>query len=314
MVKRIIAGVLCLSMVASLSACSHEKLDEAVGGLSTALDYVESGLAEGKEAAKQAIDTLRENGVDFEALQSAVETVKAEANAQIDEIGARPYFDALDVEMTEIETCYEKMRLASTVSVSYSETTAATLGRALHKTNVSMDFAYITIEDNKPAKMYIFNYVKDGASSQEYGRTTEINLSDFNVADVISTKCMIRESAGSAYICDTLLRTKQEIASADAEDVRKNKQAFNNANGLINLLSSDTGYVNSAFDAVVSGEDFSMNTFSASSGTFYTYVFNDTKLRYVITEQSGQWGVFIVSNLTYGGDVDTSKTDLTAYK
>lgn len=314
MIKKCIAGILCCAMIVSLSACSREKLDDAYNGLSSALDSVESGLAEGKETAKQAVDALRENGVDFDALQSAVESIKTQADAQIDEMGARPYFDALGKEMTEIEACYEKMRSASEVPISYGETPAANLGRALHKTGVIMDFAYITIEDNKPAKMYIFNYEKDGSTGGEYGRTTEINLTDFNVADAINTKCMIRENGGTAYICDTLLKTKRDIASADAEDVRKNKQAFNNANGLINLVSEDTGYVNSTFDAAVSGEKYKMNTFRAASGTFYTYVFKDNRLSYVITEELGQWGVFIISNLEYGSSADTSKTDLTVYK
>lgn len=314
MIRNVIAGVVCLCIVASMSACSHENLDKAYDGLSSTLDYIESGVAGGKEAAKQAVSLLRENGVDFDALQSAVETVKTEANAQIDEMGARPYFDTLETEMSDIKACYEKMRSAYDNPIEYNNTSSATLASILNNSNVNMDFAYITIEDNKPAKMYIFNYAKDVNSNQEYGRTTEINLFDFNVADVISTKCMIRANAGEAYICDTLLKTKQAVASADAEDVRKNKQAFNNANGLLNLLNSSNGYVSSALDTVVSDENFSMNTFRADSGVFYTYVFSSGQLRYVITEELGQWGVFIISNLTYGNSADISKTDLTAYK
>jgi hypothetical protein len=316
-VARVAAVTMSIAMMTcTVTGCgiTTEGTNEALESLSSTLDTVEATLSAAKEKAAVSIEVLRNNGVDVDALISVVDDVKAKANDQIDELGVRSYFDAVDTEMSSIKECYEKIKNAPESTKSYAETNTAALITAMRGNNVSMDFSYLTISDNSPDMLYIFNYASNKSNNTVYANTTEIDFNNIDVSNLVSPYYLLRDTSG-AVMYNKLTGTKTAV-SADSSDeinaaMKQDNKAILNAEGLMAVMGSESDYVSSVLNAAVESDTFSMDTFvNPNSGIYYTFVYNEDGLKYVITEQESQWGVFIISNVAYGDAADISNTTL----
>lgn len=315
-VKRVAAIAMSVAMIASMTGCgsSTEETNAAMEKLGQTFEQIESGLDNVQTILDAGVTCLSNNGVDVDAIKSAVESAKQEASAQIDELGAREYFDAVENEIGTIKECYEKVKTASENTKSYGETKTAELFTQLNNNNVDMDFSFLTIENDVPVSLYLFNYQRDSANNLTYAYTSEINFGNIDLSNVLSQDCIIRNTDG-AVICNKLLKTKQDTNSSDETlaAFKKHNMAILNAEGLMNIMGSSGKYMSSVLNAAVESESFSMDTFNdASRNVYYTFVYKDNALKYVISDSEGQLGVFLISNLAFGDAADVKDTGLLA--